>query len=118
MNPPYASSATKSTKVDDKKVGVSDTQLSVQIKNGNWGKSVQNLYGQFFYKIFELNKNNNIDISVFCPPLFLTGESFKEFRNNFFQKFTFEKGFMFSANNFSDVADGWGISFSILPSKK
>jgi hypothetical protein len=26
--------------------------------------------------------------------------------------------FIFSADNFSDVADGWGISFSILTTKK
>jgi hypothetical protein len=118
MNPPYASAANKSTKSNDDKGGVSQTKLSILMKKDKWGKSVQNLYSQFLFRCYEMNKAKNIHISVFCPPLFLSGESFVEFRKKFFEKFKFEKGFIFSADNFSDVADGWGISFSILPSGK
>jgi hypothetical protein len=117
MNPPYASSAVKSTNTDDKKGGVSTTKISEYMKKEGWGKSVQNLYGQFFYRLFQIN-NRNLNLAVFSPPLFLSGQSFQDFRKKFFSKYEFTKGFMFSANNFSDVADGWGISFSILSSKK
>ena len=117
MNPPYATSAVKSTNTDDKKGGVSTTNVSKSMKKEGWGKSVQNLYGQFFYRLFQIN-NCNLNLAVFSPPLFLSGQSFQDFRKKFFSKYEFTKGFMFSANNFSDVADGWGISFSILSSKK
>jgi hypothetical protein len=116
MNPPYASSANKSTVEEDHKVGVSNTKVSVIMKQQDWGKSVQNLYSQFFFKVFDLNETSNLHMAIFSPPLFLSGPSFKKFRKKFFSKYQFKKGFLFSANNFSDVANGWGIGFSILES--
>jgi hypothetical protein len=117
MNPPYASSANKSTIIGDDKKGVSETTMSILMKSEDWGKSVQNLYSQFLFRSFKLNINNNVNICIFCPPLFLSGESFKKFRSEFMNIYKFTSGFLFSANNFDEVSDGWGISFSILESK-
>jgi hypothetical protein len=117
MNPPYASGANKSIIIGDSKEGATTTVISEKMKKENWGKSGQNLYAQFFYRIYELNKNSNIHLTVFSPPLFLSGPSFEMFRKNFFKKYQYTNGFLFSADNFSDVAQGWGISFSILKSQ-
>lgn len=115
INPPYASSANKSTKIDDDKSGVSDTKVSIKMKQEGWGKSTQNLYAQFLYKISKYQETNkNIKLGLFSPPLFLSGESFKSFREKFIIQFGFEKGFLFEASHFSEVAKGWGISFTIF----
>jgi hypothetical protein len=50
--------------------------------------------------------------------LFLTGTSFKNFRKNFNKCFNFEKGFLFKANHFSEVAKDWGINFICFSNKK
>jgi hypothetical protein len=117
-NPPYATASNLGTNEGDHKEGVAKTEINKQMLNDGWGDASKNLYAQFLYRAAELQKiNKNIKIAVFCPPLFLSGESFAEFRNKFFQLFGFEKGFLFEASNFSDVAKGWGISFSIFSEK-
>ena len=52
-------------------------------------------------------------IGLYSPTLFLTGPSWKKFRQKFLKEFSFERGCQFCAGNFSDVADNWGISFSV-----
>jgi hypothetical protein len=44
----------------------------------------------------------------------LSGSSFKSFRDKFFTSFGFDGGFLFEASHFSDVAKGWGISFTMF----
>jgi hypothetical protein len=109
MNPPYATSSNFGE--TDKKDASKTVQNSLMIKEG-WGKSSQNLYAQFLYRIHSLTKlNSNIKISFFSPSLFLTGTSFVEFRKNFNSVFGFKKGFLFEAKHFSEVSEDWGINF-------
>jgi hypothetical protein len=53
---------------------------------------------------------------MFSPSLFLTGSSFKLFREKFFKEFKYEKGFLFDASNFDDVSKDWGINFVLFSS--
>ena len=117
FNPPYGTAG--NNKKDSKhKKGISKTFLNEEMLKNNWGKSSQNLYSQFFYRLTKLKKMGaKINICVFCPPLYLTGDSFKNFRTNFFDYFGFQKGFLFQASNFSDVSSDWGITFSIFSEK-
>lgn len=118
INPPYATAGNMGTKENDHKEGVADTKVGTEMKKENWGASSQNLYAQFLYKITKIQeRNKNIKIAIFCPPLFLSGGSYKTFREKFFSNFGFEKGFLFEAYHFSDVAKGWGISFTIFDNK-
>lgn len=116
MNPPYASSANFGE--TDKKDASKTKQNELMLSEG-WGKSAQNLYAQFLYRTCNLqNINKKINICLFSPSLFLTGTSFKNFRKNFNKCFNFEKGFLFKANHFSEVAKDWGINFICFSNKK
>jgi hypothetical protein len=109
INPPYASSANFGE--TDKKETSKTKQNELMIKEG-MGKSAQNLYTQFLYRICKLQEiNKNIKLCLFSPSLFLTGPSFKEFRKLFNNNFKFESGFLFKASHFSEVTNDWGINF-------
>jgi len=115
INPPYATANNIGTKSGDHKGGVSKTTVVNNMKKEGWGASTQNLYAQFLYKITKYQElNKNIKIGIFSPPLFLSGGSYKKFRNLFFKEFSYQRGFLFEACHFSDVAKNWGISFSVF----
>ncbi len=119
MNPPYSdgSEMTKKTGESDLK-GNTFTEINKLMKNEGWGKSSKNLYSQFFYRLTKIQEiNQKVKIGVFCKPLYLTGDAYNDFRLKFFNFFGFEKGFLFEAANFSDVAKGWGINFAIFSEK-
>jgi hypothetical protein len=112
MNPPYARSN------GDGKVGtvgkdVAKTMISEEMKINKWGSSSSQLYSQFLYRIYMLNEKSNIEIAFFSKSVYKTGETFKNFRLNFYKKYCYSKGFLFSASHFSDTADSWGVDFSI-----
>ena len=80
------------------------------------GRCSENLYTQFLYRILYITRKfnlTNVHIGFFSPTGFLCGSSFKLFRKYLFDTFTFKRGVMFNASHFSDVSDGWGISFSV-----
>ena len=54
----------------------------------------------------------NIKICLFSPPLFMTGSSYKEFRNHFLNRFGFKYGFLMNAGEF-DGTSNWGLSFTV-----
>lgn len=119
INPPYATANNMGTKEGDHKGGVSSTMVGKHMKDENWGSATQNLYAQFLYRIHRFQKlSGNVKIGIFCPPLFLTGGSYKAFREKFLGEFKFEKGFLFEASHFSDVAKGWGINFALFGNGK
>lgn len=55
----------------------------------------------------------NVHIALFSPVNFLCGSIRKGFRSAFFKEFAFNNAVQFKASHFADVADSWGISFSI-----
>jgi len=115
INPPYATANNMGTEEGDHKGGVSKTKIGTEMKEEKWGASTQNLYAQFLYKISKCQEvNKYIKIGIFCPPLFLSGGSYKTFREKFLKDFSYKNGFLFEACHFSDVAKNWGISFTIF----
>lgn len=113
INPPYAAAKNMGANLTHK-AGVSDTKIGSDMRIEDWGASTQQLYAQFLYKMSKYQEvNKNIKIGVFCPALFFSGGSYEKFRDKFFNQFGFERGFLFQASHFADVAAQWGISFSI-----
>lgn len=112
INPPYATSGNWT---NEKKVGVAKTMINEQMLNDKIGACSQNLYAQFLYRILMIkNKYNltNLHIALFSPTLYLSGTSWKSFRNVFLNNFHYNDGCTFKASHFADCADNWGIAFS------
>lgn len=115
MNPPYGSAANKMGDGTSKK-GLAKTKINEQMLNDKVGASSQNLYAQFIYRIMMIKRKyklTNTHIAMFTPTLYLSGSSWKGFRKEFFKDFTYSDGCTFRASHFADVADNWGIAFSI-----
>jgi hypothetical protein len=115
MNPPYGTATDNQGKVGETKDGISDTKVKIQMSSENMGKSKEQLYSQFLYRLMKYDAK--INLCMFTPPLYLSGSSFKKVREYLLSKVTFTKGFLMDAANFADVKS-WGLSFSILSSKK
>ena len=120
INPPYATAKNGSTANDDSKAGVSKNIVGNKMVMDGMGNSAQQLYAQFMYKIFMLQEKygNEIAISIFSKPTFLTGEHFVDFRKAFLPKFDYKYGMIFQASEFADVSAAWPISFTIWSSNK
>jgi hypothetical protein len=118
MNPPYATSNdldnTKSNETLSKK-GVSQTKVGLAMKYNKLGGCSDQLYAQFMYRIMTEFKGMNI--CLFSPPLYLTGLSYKKFREEFNIENKFMSGYLMDSKNFADVSS-WGLSFSILSCEK
>jgi hypothetical protein len=110
MNPPFGSAQNYDSSSKEK---IGETSLSLLMKKSklNFGDAQKQLYSQFLYKITNLN-SNNINICLFSPPLFLTGEFFKYFRDYFMNIFCYKNGFLMNSIEF-DGLSSWGICFSI-----
>jgi len=115
INPPYGTASNAGAKGTSKE-GCAKTIINEKMLQHKIGNCSQNLYTQFLYRInliVENYKLSNIAIGLYCPTLFLSGESFKNFRKVFLNNFEFMQAIQFKASHFSDVASQWGISFSI-----
>ena len=113
INPPYATSGNWQS---EKKTGCSNTMINTKMKTDKIGACSQNLYAQFLYRILMIKREFNLTnchIALFSPTLFLTGSSYAKFRNVFLNEFSSDNAIQFKASHFADVADNWGISFSI-----
>lgn len=114
MNPPYATTCNFGNK--NKVEEGNDTIINGIMKENGMKRCSDNLYAQFIYRIMMIKEQYNltdVHICLFSPTLFLTGSSFETFRNVFFKDFAYNVGVQFKASHFADVADSWGISFSI-----
>jgi len=119
INPPYQDGSELSTIEGESNFkGNIQTLINKEMLKNKCGKCSKQLFAQFLYRIIKYQeKNKNIKIAFICKPLYFSGESYKDFRNIFFNKFSYENGFLFEANHFSDVAKGWGISCSLFSEK-
>ena len=115
-NPPYAQAGDKMGSTGGDKKDVAKTFVNQLMIKDNCGKAAQQLYAQFLYRIQKIVDKYDIKeayIGLYSPSLFLTGNSYKDFRKLFFSRFEYVCGCMFQASNFADVKDSWAISFTI-----
>ena len=109
INPPFKTAATWDNKIDNYSTDVAKN-TGVHSIMKDWGKAKQQKYIQFFCKMAALNADI---IATFSPPLFLTGSGFESCRKIWLSKYSFVKGMMFPASEFSGVNDDWNVMFSI-----
>lgn len=115
LNPPYAQAA-NGKKDSESKKGVAKTMINKVMLDNKIGAPSQNLFAQFLYRILLIKKTFNLTnchIAIFSPAIFLSGGSFKKFREAYLNEFSFDDGILFNASNFDACSNKWGISFSI-----
>lgn len=119
INPPFGAAGSGGPK-GISKAKISNSKIQQLMKNNKLGLSSKQLFVQFLYRILLMKRKYSIpEISIcfFSTPIFLTGESFKDFRKEFLTNFNYKGGFLFNASNFSSVKENWGICFSIWNSE-
>lgn len=119
MNPPYATGGNANAKNVHSKFDLGKTIVAQDMKERKLRVSEQ-LYAQFLFRIVQMKRSldlKNVYIGVFSPTLFLTGQKYKEFREEFFSEFEYVAGAMFRASYFADVQDTWAIGFTIWRTK-
>lgn len=115
LNPPYATANNMGTSGTSKQ-GVAKTMINEQMLNDKIGACSQNLYAQFLYRIMLIKQQYNLSnchVALFSPTLYLSGGSWKQFRNVWLNNFNYSDGCTFKASYFADCSDNWGIAFSI-----
>ena len=120
MNPPYGTAGNMRNVMKKvtptHKSGIADSSINEIMKLNKMGAPSQQLYAQFLYRIMlckEKYKLDNIIIATYAPGLFLSGTSYKNFRNVFLNNFEYKSGMLFKASHFSNVTNDWGVSFTI-----
>ncbi len=111
MNPPYG---TSSTSINNHKTLTSKTNINLEMLENNIGRSSQQLYAQFLYRLHKMGIKN---ICLFCKPNFFTSAGFIEFREKVWKDFEFQKGFVMNASEFDKVKK-WPLTFSIWKNNK
>lgn len=115
LNPPYARNNGGGINGCTSE-SVASTNVNEQMKKDKIGACSANLYAQFLYRIIIIKEQYNltdVHIGLFSPTNFLSGGSWKGFRRVLSNNFAFSNAVQFRASHFADVADNWGISFSI-----
>ena len=119
INPPYAQGASGKGKAS--KNDVCRNLTNEDMVANNIGNGSRNLYSQFLWRIKMLKEQyglTDVHIALFSPAGFLSGNSFAEFRKHFLNHFVFDNAVQFKASEFANVADTWGISFSLWSNGK
>ena len=114
MNPPYATA--NNAKHGTSKEGIAKTRINEVMLKDKIGACAQNLYAQFIYRIMMIKRKYNLTnshICLFCKPTYMSGPTYKHFRNAFLKDYQFTDGVLFNASHFADCSDKWGIAFSI-----
>ena len=117
LNPPYMTSSVSNNGGKDK----SSNLINDEMLKRNIGLASREIYAQFLYRILMIKQQFNLTncyIALFCKPKFITGSSFKKFRDAFLADFKYDSGILFQASNFADVSSAWGITFNIWKSEK
>lgn len=115
-NPPYGT-ATNVKADGSSKANIAKSKTNDYMKKHNYGKAAQQLYCQFFVRIMKLVKDfqlKNVYIGFFTNARFFAGgDYYKKFNEKFFKRFSFQKGCLLNAGEFSDTSSTWPITFSV-----
>lgn len=113
INPPYATAGVKGA---SSKKDVANTIANDAMKDAKMGACSQQLYAQFLFQCEQVAQEYGFkqkSVGVFCKPAFMTSGSFAKFRPFWYERYSYQSGFMFQASHFADVSGAWGVSFTL-----
>lgn len=117
INPPYAGTGNfgNYAEIQNKEVD-KDTELRKMMRNDRMGYASDNTYTQWLYKITKMKKayaNKKMYIVLISPLLYLTANSYTNFREMFFSEFSLKDGIIFRATEFGNLCGRYGISITV-----
>ena len=115
MNPPYGAAGHIKNNTSNME-GTGSSSIKELMKENNMGRSSDQLFTQFLYRILMYKQQynlTNVVIATFGPPVFLTGSSAKTFRKEFLNNFNYKSGMIFKSTAFADINAEWQLSFTI-----
>jgi hypothetical protein len=113
INPPYATAGVKSA---ESRKGVASTIVNQEMKGAKLGACSQQLYAQFLFQCEQVASEYGFkdkSVGVFSPILYMVSGSFAKFRPYWYERYSYQSGFMFQASHFADVKGSWAISFTL-----
>ena len=111
INPPYATANNnKSDNVN--KDGVSMTRIKKLMTSERLGKTSQELFTQFLYRISKDFANRTAYLGIFSTLKYINAEAEQNLRDKVF-RFKFERGFVFNSNNFNGCTGQFPVGFLI-----
>lgn len=116
INPPYGTAGNNKCNAETKE-GVAKNAINTIMQKADVGQCCKQLYCQFLYRIYLIYElfRSNIAIGQFTPTaLYTSNDSIKFIAKLKEANIMCVDGFMLCASEFADVADNWGISFSVL----
>ncbi len=121
MNPPYgrAGKSKDGNGAMGTEKGTAFTMVNERMKKDKIGACSANLYAQFLYRIMMIKEQyslTNYAVALFCKPNYLSGETYKIFREKWLSNFEYSSGVLFNAGHFANVSALWGINFTIWKS--
>lgn len=115
-NPPYLTVGNMGRDGSSKE-GATTTLVNEMMSREGWGNSRQQMYAQFFARVYKLVEDfgiNNVYIAFFTKTTQFSGGSYwEEFNNKLLSKYKHIKGNLLQSSEFSDTSDSWGITFSV-----
>lgn len=113
INPPYATAS--NFERDPNRVNkdnVSMTKVREQMTEDGMGAASRELYVQFFYRISKDFVNRQAWLGIFSTPKYINSSNDQPFRDKVCN-YKFERGFVFSSQNFVGCRGKWPVGFLI-----
>lgn len=117
INPPFATSNTAATQGKSLKAGVSDTAVRKEMLARGLGETGRELFSQFLFRISEEFKGKPAYLGLFSTLKYLNAPNDRKLRDKVF-RYTAERGFLFSSENFSGSKGKFPVAFIVWNLKK
>jgi hypothetical protein len=117
MNPPYAEHGNAGVVEGDHKAGVAKTLVNAHMKAEGLGLASQQLYAQFLFRceaVARFYGFKEYTVAAYTVPTFISSSgAYTKFRKWWYDRFSYQGGFIFQASHFTNVSDEWCVSFTV-----
>ena len=112
INPPYATANNNQDRNLFNKDKISMTKIRELMNKENLGKSSQELFSQFIYRISKEFADRQAYLEIFSTLKYINADADQVFREKIFN-YKYERGFIFSSKNFEGCRGKFPVGFLI-----